>query len=753
MNEKKFTPVANRVISLAYGEAVSLGHGYVGSEHILLGILRCGEGRASQVLTAFGLCCDGLSARIAEEIGSGDPCCKPRDLTPKAKLIIRLAAEEAAITSAPFIDDVNILTGLLRDGGCTGARLISEYGISSQLILSELLRPAENKNRIPRPIRRPPPAPIEPRKPESKLLRQFTKNLTDLARAEGSDPLIGRKEELTRVIGTLCRRTKNNPVLVGDPGVGKTAIAEGLATMIVRETVPSELKNTRLLSLDLSAVIAGTKYRGDFEERIRNILSEVIADGNTVLFIDELHTLVGAGGAEGAIDAANILKPALARGEIRLIGATTQEEYRRCIEKDAALERRFQKIDVSEPSAAEALEIVFGLRPRYEEHHGISISDEAVEAAVRLSERYIPERFLPDKALDLLDEASSHFRLITPKKTEPLEGRDIAQTLSTLTGIPVSSLNRDETELLKDLEIQLAKRVTGQKRAVFEVAETIRRGRTGLSDPNRPIGSMLFLGPSGVGKTELCRALADVFFGGKKALIRLDMSEYSEKHSVSKLIGSPPGYAGYDDGGQLTEKIRRRPYSLILFDELEKAHPDIFNVLLQILEDGALTDSHGRTVSFRNTVIVMTSNVGARASENKTPPGFGTHAPDTDKETERELKKLFLPEFLNRIDVKTVFERLSPKDLSLIAEKFLFALSDRLREKNIGLSWDNDALNALIANAADAGNARPIRREVSRLVEAPLAKMLLSGEISDGDVIRLICSGDSVRISICALSK
>ena len=753
MNEKKFTPVANRVISLAYGEAVSLGHGYVGSEHILLGILRCGEGRASQVLTAFGLCCDGLSARIAEEIGSGDPCCKPRDLTPKAKLIIRLAAEEAAITSAPFIDDVNILTGLLRDGGCTGARLISEYGISSQLILSELLRPAENKNRIPRPIRRPPPAPIEPRKPESKLLRQFTKNLTDLARAEGSDPLIGRKEELTRVIGTLCRRTKNNPVLVGDPGVGKTAIAEGLATMIVRETVPSELKNTRLLSLDLSAVIAGTKYRGDFEERIRNILSEVIADGNTVLFIDELHTLVGAGGAEGAIDAANILKPALARGEIRLIGATTQEEYRRCIEKDAALERRFQKIDVSEPSAAEALEIVFGLRPRYEEHHGISISDEAVEAAVRLSERYIPERFLPDKALDLLDEASTHFRLITPKKTEPLEGRDIAQTLSTLTGIPVSSLNRDETELLKDLEIQLAKRVTGQKRAVFEVAETIRRGRTGLSDPNRPIGSMLFLGPSGVGKTELCRALADVFFGGKKALIRLDMSEYSEKHSVSKLIGSPPGYAGYDDGGQLTEKIRRRPYSLILFDELEKAHPDIFNVLLQILEDGALTDSHGRTVSFRNTVIVMTSNVGARASENKTPPGFGTHAPDTDKETERELKKLFLPEFLNRIDVKTVFERLSPKDLSLIAEKFLFALSDRLREKNIGLSWDNDALNALIANAADAGNARPIRREVSRLVEAPLAKMLLSGEISDGDVIRLICSGDSVRISICALSK
>ena len=752
MNEKKFTPAANKVISLAYGEAVSMGHGYVGSEHILLGILHYGEGRAARVLTSFGLGYEGLCAKVAEEIGSGDPGTKPRDLSPKAKLIIKLAAEEAAISGKAAIDDVNILTGILRDGYCTGAKLISEAGITPQLILSELWRPSFGGiSAPPPPLRRPAPLAADPRKPDSKLLRQFTKNLTALALTDGTDPLIGRKNELSRVIGTLCRRTKNNPVLVGDPGVGKTAIAEGLARMIVQENVPPDLKNTRLLSLDLSAVIAGTKYRGDFEERIRNILSEVISDGNTVLFIDELHTLVGAGGAEGAIDAANILKPALARGEIRLIGATTQEEYRRCIEKDPALERRFQKIDVPEPTADEAIGIVFGLRSRYAEHHGIEISDSAVKAAVALSERYIPDRFLPDKALDLLDEAASHFRLGARDPSAKLDHADVAKTLSRLTGIPVSALDRDETDLLRDLEARLSERVIGQERAVSAVAEAIRRGRTGISDPNRPIGSMLFLGPSGVGKTELCRSLADVFFGGKNALIRLDMSEYSEKHMVSRLVGSPPGYAGYDDGGQLTERVRRRPYSLVLFDELEKAHPDVYNVLLQILEDGALTDSHGRTVSFKNTVIVMTSNIGARFSESKTRLGFGNaDSNDLCRETENELKNTFLPEFLNRIDVKTVFKPLSAEDLSLIAEKFLLALSERLKEKDIHFSWESDAVGALVSATENFGGARPIRRKISDLVEAPIAKKLLSGDISFGDEIRLVFDGTTVRIALCS---
>ncbi|MBQ1223920.1 MAG: ATP-dependent Clp protease ATP-binding subunit [Oscillospiraceae bacterium] len=751
MNEKKFTPAANKVISLAYGEAVSMGHGYVGSEHLLLGIMRCEEGRAAHILSSFGLDYDALCAKITEEIGSGDFGFKPRDLSPKAKLIIRLAAEEAAISGKILIDDVNLLSGILRDGYCTGARLISEVGISPQTVLSELFNPSGSKETERRLPRRSIPPAADLRKPDSKLLRQYTKNLTAIAQANSTDPLIGRKKELERVIGTLCRRTKNNPVLVGDPGVGKTAIAEGLAGLIVQKKVPPELENTRLLSLDLSAVIAGTKYRGDFEERIRNILSEVISDGNTVLFIDELHTLVGAGGAEGAIDAANILKPALARGELRLIGATTLEEYRRFIEKDAALERRFQKIDVSEPTFEEASAIVLGLRSRYEEHHGIKISDGAILAAVALSERYIPDRFLPDKALDLLDEASSHFRLNSNAPSAKLESEDVAKTLSLLTGIPVSVLNRDETELLINLEARLSEKVFGQKTAVSAAAAAIRRGRTGLTDPNRPICSMMFLGPSGVGKTELCLSLADVFFGGKKALIRLDMSEYSEKHTVSKLIGSPPGYAGYEDGGQLTEKIRRKPYSLVLFDELEKAHPDVFNILLRILEDGALTDSHGRTVSFKNTVIVMTSNIGANLAESKITVGFGK-AEDTDlrKETESELKKTFSTEFLNRIDVKTVFNRLSSEDLYLIAEKFLSALSNRLKEKEIGFSWDRDAVAHLLPSAEVPGGARPLRQNISDLVEAPISKMLLSGELSAGDELCLTNCDSTLRVAVCS---
>ena len=755
MNEKKFTPAANKVISLAYGEAVSMGHGYVGSEHFLLGILLYGEGRAFRALSSFGILYDGIFAKVCENTGLGDTGTKPRDLSPKAKLIIKLAAEEAAISGSPFIDETNLLEGLLRDGTCQGAKLIYESGVSTQLILSELLRPSNSKDAELRPLRPPPEIRQEPRKPDSKLLRQFTKNLTSLPSTSKTDPLIGRTEEISRVIGTLCRRNKNNPVLVGDPGVGKTAIAEGLARMIVCGNVPRELKGARLLSLDLSAIIAGTKYRGDFEERIRNILTEVTADENTILFIDELHTLVGAGGAEGAIDAANILKPALARGEIRLIGATTQEEYRRCIEKDSALERRFQKIDVPEPTIAEACDIVFGLRPRYEEHHGIKISDEAVKSAVSLSERYIPDRFLPDKALDLLDEAASHFRLNPTAAKQVLEKEDIGAVLSRLTGIPVSALTKDESILLRELELRLSERIIGQEKAVSAVCATIRRGRTGLADPNRPIGSMMFLGPSGVGKTELCKALADIFFGGNKALIRLDMSEFSEKHSVSRLVGSPPGYAGCDDGGQLTEAVRRRPYSLVLFDEIEKAHPDVFNLLLQILEDGKLTDSRGRAVSFKNTVIVMTSNVGAHCTENRPPLGFGSkNSEDLLKDAEKELKKVFLPELLNRIDSKTLFSPLSDSELLQIANKFLQTLSNRLKEKNIKFSWSETAARRLVSLSKETpGGARPLRKAVSDLVETPISELLLSGELSQGGEICLLPNGETVKIGVCVATQ
>ena len=801
MNENKFTPRAEEALRLSQESAEELGHGYVGSEHLLLGLLREEEGLAHRVLTEYGLTDEMILSVLRRSVGAGLAGTAPsQGLTPRAKGVVELAVSEAARMGSPMIGTEHLLMGILREGGNMALRILRTVGVDPKKMYSSIV---QKINEAPKAA---PAGTVSSAKDSGKkgsALEEFTRDLTESARAGRLDPVIGRDEEIRRVIQILSRRTKNNPVLIGEPGVGKTAIAEGLAERIAAADVPEELLDKRVLSLDLSGMVAGTKYRGEFEERIKKTIDEVKKAGNVILFIDELHTIVGAGSAEGAVDAANILKPALSRGEIRVVGATTLDEYRKYIEKDAALERRFQPVTVGEPSPEATLEILKGLRDKYEAHHKLTITDEALEAAVSLSRRYINDRFLPDKAIDLMDEAASQVRMsaestspdlksleekinalhrekadaiaaqdyekaaqlrdLEQKYTQQVDierenwkkslstnrgsvgAEDIAKVVAGWTGIPVTRLTEDESMRMLRLEETLHKRVVGQDEAVTAVAKAIRRSRVGLKDPKRPIGSFLFLGPTGVGKTELCKTLAETMFGDENAMIRLDMSEYMEKHTVSRLVGSPPGYVGHEEGGQLTEKVRRKPYSVVLFDEIEKAHPDVWNILLQILEDGIVTDSQGRRVDFKNTIIVMTSNVGAKnITAAETPLGFHsgdkTAEEDEAKRYERirqavmdDLKKTFRPEFLNRIDEIIVFHQLTQENIREIASRMLQVTGRRMAEQGITLDVDDDALTELARDGFDPQyGARPLRRSIQNLVEDAVAEQMLEGKLRSG---------------------
>ena len=801
MNENKFTPRAEEALRLSQESAEELGHGYVGSEHLLLGLLREEEGLAHRVLTEYGLTDEMILSVLRRSVGAGLAGTAPsQGLTPRAKGVVELAVSEAARMGSPMIGTEHLLMGILREGGNMALRILRTVGVDPKKMYSSIV---QKINEAPKAA---PAGTVSSAKDSGKkgsALEEFTRDLTESARAGRLDPVIGRDEEIRRVIQILSRRTKNNPVLIGEPGVGKTAIAEGLAERIAAADVPEELLDKRVLSLDLSGMVAGTKYRGEFEERIKKTIDEVKKAGNVILFIDELHTIVGAGSAEGAVDAANILKPALSRGEIRVVGATTLDEYRKYIEKDAALERRFQPVTVGEPSPEATLEILKGLRDKYEAHHKLTITDEALEAAVSLSRRYINDRFLPDKAIDLMDEAASQVRMsaestspdlksleekinalhrekadaiaaqdyekaaqlrdLEQKYTQQVDierenwkkslstnrgsvgAEDIAKVVAGWTGIPVTRLTEDESMRILRLEETLHKRVVGQDEAVTAVAKAIRRSRVGLKDPKRPIGSFLFLGPTGVGKTELCKTLAETMFGDENAMIRLDMSEYMEKHTVSRLVGSPPGYVGHEEGGQLTEKVRRKPYSVVLFDEIEKAHPDVWNILLQILEDGIVTDSQGRRVDFKNTIIVMTSNVGAKnITAAETPLGFhGGDKSAEEDETKRyerirqavmdDLKKTFRPEFLNRIDEIIVFRQLTQENIREIASRMLQVTGRRMAEQGITLDVDDDALTELARDGFDPQyGARPLRRSIQNLVEDAVAEQMLEGRLRSG---------------------
>ncbi len=799
MSDIRFTPDAQTAVEYAHQAAAELGHSYIGTEHLLLGLLRQEGGVASRALQEQGLREEMVTDILQRVMGRGLSGADPQSLTPRCRTALELAAGEAGGQGA--IDTPHLLLGLLREGSNTALRILRTVGIDPRQLSAAVRR--KMAEAAPAPAAAANAAPRD--KKSGKTMEEFTRDLTAAAREGKLDPVIGRSEEIQRVVQILSRRTKNNPVLIGEPGVGKTAIAEGLAERIVSADVPEELLDKRILSLDLSGMVAGTKYRGEFEERIKNTLEEVKKAGNVILFIDELHTIVGAGSAEGAVDAANILKPALSRGEIRVIGATTLNEYRKYIEKDAALERRFQPVTVGEPSREASVQILMGLKDRYEQHHHLTITDEAVKAAVELSARYINDRYLPDKAIDLMDEAASRVRLeaeaMSPdlksleekittlhreksqaiaaqdyekaaqlrdieknyqeqvdierenwRKQRQQSGRavtadDIASVVSGWTGIPVTRLTEDEGQRLLHLEDTLHQRVVGQDEAVAAVARAIRRGRVGLKDPKRPIGSFLFLGPTGVGKTELCKALAEAMFGDENAMIRIDMSEYMERHTVSRLVGSPPGYVGHEEGGQLTEKVRRKPYSVVLFDEIEKAHEDVWNILLQILEDGVVTDSQGRRVDFKNTVIVMTSNVGARAitAAETAPLGFtaGEEKEDAgrfDRIREAvmaELRRTFKPEFLNRIDDTIVFHQLTEEDIVRIARGMLSRTAARMAEQGITLTADDDAVSALAKGGFDPQyGARPLRRAIQNTVEDAVAELMLEGKLKQGDTAR-----------------
>ena len=799
MNER-FTERARMAIEKAQECAAEYGHSYVGSEHLLLGISRENEGLGARVLRANGLDEALLSELLEQTVGKGAPGLPVQGLTPRCKRCIELGAEDAARMGHSYVGTEHLLLGILRSADSTAARMLTTAGADLNRLYTDVINALRGGGTGGEPVRQGSAVRGGKTRGETKTLDQYGRDLTDLAQRGQLDPVIGREKEIMRVVQILSRRSKNNPVLIGEPGVGKTAIAEGLAQRIAAGEVPEDLRNKRLVTLDLTGMLAGTKYRGDFEERIKAVLSEVQKAGDVILFIDELHTIIGAGAAEGAIDAANIIKPALGRGEIQLIGATTLNEYRKYIEKDAALERRFQPVTVDEPSAEESIAIIKGLRDRYEAHHKLKITDEAVEAAVRLSQRYIADRFLPDKAIDLMDEAASRVRMdtltapddmkavemrlraIASEKEEAIKAQDyeqaailrdreseqraeldkarrawdesrggrrdsvtaedIAAVVSGWTGIPVTSLTADESERLLHMEEILHKRVVGQNEAVSAVARAIRRGRVGLKDPRRPIGSFLFLGPTGVGKTELCKALAEAVFGDENAMIRLDMSEFMEKHTVSKLIGSPPGYVGYDEGGQLTEKVRRKPYSVVLFDEIEKADEDVFNVLLQIMEDGRLTDGQGRHVDFRNTIIVMTSNLGARhLTEKRSALGFSGNPESGERDysevcalVEQDLKKTFRPEFLNRIDETIVFHRLTPEEIREIAGNMLRAVTGRVAGLGVNLTVTDEALDMLCEVGYDKDyGARPLRRCIQSKVEDTAAERLLEGAIAEGD--------------------
>ena len=743
-NSARFTERASGAIAAARDASASLGHSYVGTEHLLLGVAAETEGLGARVLLSRGLDMLALTRLVAAEAGSGEPGAPEQGLTPNARLAIERAAEDARRLGHGCIGTEHLLLGLVRTPDCAAARTLAAAGSGPNELYTDIMalfgspesRPGrQEQGRSQAPLR--PPY----RRAETRVLDQYSRDLTLTAGGGGTDPVVGREREISRVIQILSRRTKNNPVLVGEPGVGKTAVAEALARRVARGEVPDTLKNRRIVTLDLASMLAGTKYRGDFEDRVKCIIKEVQRAGDVIVFIDELHTIVGAGSAEGAIDAANILKPALGRGEIQVIGATTPEEYRKHIEKDAALERRFQPVNVPEPDGECCERMLLALRGSLEAHHGLRITDEAVSAAIRLSTRYICDRYLPDKAIDLLDEAASRVRVEgSPARTQ-VEASDVAEVVSAWTGVPASAITEPESERLLRLEEALHRRVVGQDEAVSAVARAIRRGRVGLSDPRRPLGSFLFLGPTGVGKTELCRALAEAVYGDEDALIRFDMSEYMEKHAVSKLIGSPPGYVGYGEGGQLTERVRRRPWSVVLFDEIEKAHEDVYNLLLQIMEDGRLTDSEGRRADFRSTIVVMTSNVGAKAiTENRPALGFSASARDGDGAVREavmsELRQTFRPEFLNRVDDAIVFRRLTPEDVRRIARGMTGAVCERMRALGVQLEVTDAALNLLAERGFDpAYGARPLRRCICTDLEDPAADALLNGTVSPGDLL------------------
>ena len=807
----KFTERVRKVIYLAREEAARLQHDYIGTEHLLLGVIREGEGIAATVLNNLGLDLDRIRQEVENMVSAsgGTMTIGEIPFTPRAKRVLELAVEEARSLGHNYVGTEHLLLGLIREGEGVAAKVLLELGVDRKRVREETLKllggapsagaSAEREER-----------------PETPALNQFGRDLTQLARDGKLDPVIGRDKEIERVIQVLSRRKKNNPVLIGEPGVGKTAIAEGLAQRIVVGQVPESLKNKRIVTLDLAAVVAGTKYRGQFEERLKTVMNEIRESKDTVIFIDELHTIVGAGGAEGAIDASNMLKPALARGELQCIGATTLDEYRKYIEKDGALERRFQPVMVDQPSIDDTIAILMGLRDKYEAHHGVKITDAAVVQAVKLADRYMNDRYFPDKAIDVIDEACARARLsvsTVPSEVHELEkkleevvkekeaairgqeyekaarlrdrekelrarrnelkkswsestrGKDvrvdeelIAAVLSVMTGIPVVKLAEEETQKLLRMEDELRRRVVGQDEAVAAVSRAVRRNRVGLRDPKRPIGSFIFLGPTGVGKTELARALAAFLFDDEDALIRIDMCEYMEKFSVSRLVGAPPGYVGYEEGGQLTEKVRRKPYSVVLLDEIEKAHPDVFNVLLQVLDDGVLTDSSRRRVDFKNTVIIMTSNLGGRQIVSggrglgfKQAEGSTQQFQAIKSTVQDELKRAFNPEFLNRIDDVIVFHALSRENMHDIVGILLGQVKERLRAQEIDLDITSEAVELLIERGFDPSlGARPLKRAIQRLLEDPLAEFILRGQLKGGGVVRVSRRGDEIQFEPAA---
>ena len=753
-SNEKFTQRAEDAIEKAREAAGELGHSYVGTEHLLLGIILENDGLGARILKQRGLDAKSLRNTICRLVGTGVSCTPEQGLTVRARLAMEKAAEEALRLRQGYIGTELLLLGILRQSECGAAAVLTELGIEINDIYTDIMavfgNPGYNGKAQTGTLR------STVRRADTKVLDQYSRDLTELAAQGKIDPVVGRGDEIRRAVQILSRRTKNNPVLVGEPGVGKTAVAEGLAIQVAQGKTTAELANKRIVSLDIPAMLAGTKYRGDFEERVKSVLKDVRRAGDVILFIDELHTIIGAGSAEGAIDAANILKPALGRGEVQIIGATTPEEYRRHIEKDAALERRFQPVKVAEPSREQTMDMLQSLRGTLEKHHDVKITDDALTAAYELSVRYINDRFLPDKAIDLLDEAAAaiHVEAGTGSRSaRTVDAAAIAQVVSLWTNIPVTGLDEDETERLKNLEALLKERIIGQDEAVTAVAKAVRRSRVGLKDPNRPVGSFLFLGPTGVGKTELCRALAATVYGDEGAMIRLDMSEYMEKHSVSRLIGSPPGYVGYEDGGQLTERVRRKPWSVVLFDEIEKAHEDVWGILLQIMDDGHLTDSAGRKVDFRNTVIVMTSNVGAKAiTEGRLPLGFaGTETgreADMRRMVMEELRTTFRPEFLNRIDETIVFHRLGLEDMVEITRNMLAQVKERFQELGLELQVPEDTVRWLAcAGSDDKFGARPLRRVVQQSIEDAAAEMLLDVTANPGDSLTALVRDGKVELT------